>query len=129
MPQGPAPEGGAWTLVLDEARKPRHWRATADDAELPVRPLKDTDSLLAALNESIASPTGLVARVDADGVLTGVTSRDDIHEHASKTHGTPGTASVAMTVDWSWMGGPHHDLTSLALSTSRPRCWPSSSAC
>ncbi|MFF3144348.1 ATP-binding cassette domain-containing protein, partial [Streptomyces sp. NPDC057927] len=96
VPQGPAPEGGAWTLVLDEARKPRHWRATADDAELPVRPLKDTDSLLAALNESIASPTGLVARVDADGVLTGVTSRDDIHEHASKAHGTHGTASVAI---------------------------------
>jgi osmoprotectant transport system ATP-binding protein len=99
VPQGPAPEGGAWTLVLDEARKPRHWRSATDDAELPVRPLKDTDSLLAALNESIASPTGLVARVDAAGVLTGVTSRDEIHEHASKAHGgqdAHGTASVAI---------------------------------
>ncbi|MFE3830083.1 ABC transporter ATP-binding protein [Streptomyces sp. NPDC059092] len=52
----------------------------------PVRPLRDTDSLLAALNESIASPTGLIARVDADGVLTGVTSREAIHEHAGRSH-------------------------------------------
>jgi osmoprotectant transport system ATP-binding protein len=54
--------------------------------EVPVRPLKDGDSLLAALDESLASPTGLVARVDADGVLTGVTSRDDIHRHAGRAH-------------------------------------------
>ncbi|MGW6739672.1 ABC transporter ATP-binding protein [Streptomyces sp. NPDC055025] len=53
---------------------------------MPVRPLRDTDSLLAALNESIASPTGLIARVDAEGVLTGVTSRETIHEHAGRRH-------------------------------------------
>ncbi|WP_405992853.1 ABC transporter ATP-binding protein [Streptomyces sp. NBC_00986] len=84
VPQGPAPEGTAWTLVLDEARKPLHW--AAQDAEIPVRPLKDGDSLLAALNESVASPNGLIARVDADGVLTGVSSRDDIHTHAGQAH-------------------------------------------
>lgn len=61
-----------------------HW--TSKEAEVPVRPLKDADSLLAALDESVASPTGLVARVDADGVLTGVTSRDDIHTHAGRAH-------------------------------------------
>ncbi|GGT25947.1 ABC transporter ATP-binding protein [Streptomyces chromofuscus] len=85
VPQGPAPEGGVWTLALDEARRPLHW--AADDTTIPVRPLKDGDSLLSALNESVASPTGLVARVDADGVLTGVTSRDDIHEHANRAQG------------------------------------------
>lgn len=84
VPQGPAPEGGPWTLVLDAANKPLHW--ASDDAELPVRPLRDGDSLLSALNESIASPTGLIARVDADGVLTGVSSRDDIHQHAGQAH-------------------------------------------
>ncbi|MFF3752904.1 ABC transporter ATP-binding protein [Streptomyces sp. NPDC002018] len=52
----------------------------------PVRPLRDTDSLLAALNESIASPTGLTVRVDAEGVLKGVTSRETIHEHAGRRH-------------------------------------------
>ncbi|MFD0005299.1 ABC transporter ATP-binding protein [Streptomyces sp. NPDC127178] len=85
VPQGPAPEGGAWSLVRDEAGKPLHWRST-DGAEIPVRPLKDSDSLLAALDESIASPTGLISRVDADGVLTGVSSREDIHEHAGQAH-------------------------------------------
>ncbi|MFM9498034.1 MULTISPECIES: ABC transporter ATP-binding protein [Streptomyces] len=84
VPQGPAPEGGTWTLVLDEARKPLHW--ASKDAEIPVRPLKDVDSLLAALDESVASPTGLIARVGTDGVLTGVSSRDDIHTHAGRAH-------------------------------------------
>ena len=84
VPQGPAPEGDTWTLVVDEARKPLHW--AAKDAEIPVRPLHDGDSLLAALNESVASPNGLIARVDAAGVLTGVSSRDDIHTHAGQAH-------------------------------------------
>ncbi|MER7185600.1 ABC transporter ATP-binding protein, partial [Streptomyces hyaluromycini] len=84
VPQGPAPRSGDWTLVLDAAGKPLHW--ASKDADLPVRPLADGDSLLAALNESIASPTGLVARVDAAGVLTGVSSRDDIHVHAGQAH-------------------------------------------
>lgn len=86
VPQGPAPEGGAWTLVLDEARRPLHWASASDGAEVPVPPLRDADSLLSALNESVAAPTGLVARVDADGVLTGVTSRDDVHTHAGRAH-------------------------------------------
>ncbi|MFD4556877.1 ABC transporter ATP-binding protein [Streptomyces sp. NPDC058469] len=87
VPQGPAPEGDTWTLVLDEARKPLHWATKATDgAEIPVRPLHDGDSLLAALNESVASPNGLIARVDAAGVLTGVSSRDDIHTHAGQAH-------------------------------------------
>ena len=94
VPQAPAPEGGTWELVLDEARRPQAWRT--EDAEIPVRPLRDTDSLLAALNESIASPTALVARVDADGVLTGVTSRAEIHEHAGEAHSAHSTAGAAV---------------------------------
>lgn len=92
VPQGPAPEGGTWSLVLDETRKPTHWRST-QGAELPVRPLRDTDSLLSALNESVSSPTGLIARVDATGTLTGVSSRDDIHEHAGRAHTEVGVAA------------------------------------
>ncbi|MFE3168984.1 ABC transporter ATP-binding protein [Streptomyces sp. NPDC059224] len=83
VPQGPAPQG-EWTLALDPAGRPLRWRSK--DAELPLRPLKDGDSLLAALDESLASPTGLIARVDADGVLTGVSSRDDIHTRAGQAH-------------------------------------------
>ncbi|MFG2539644.1 ABC transporter ATP-binding protein [Streptomyces sp. NPDC048511] len=86
VPQGPAPEGIRWQLTLDAARKPLAWRDTETDAETPVRALRDTDSLLSALNESIAAPSGLVARVDADGHLTGVTSREDIHDRAGHVH-------------------------------------------
>ncbi len=86
--QGPAPEGARWQLTLDAGRAPLAWRdsQSKDTAEIPVRPLRDSDSLLSALNESIAAPSGLVARVDADGVLTGVTSREDIHTRAGQVH-------------------------------------------
>ncbi|MFJ9347740.1 ABC transporter ATP-binding protein [Streptomyces sp. NPDC101237] len=83
VPQGPAPQGD-WTLALDPAGRPLHW--VSGDTELPLRPLGDGDSLLAALDESLAAPTGLIARVDAAGVLTGVSSRDDIHAHAGRAH-------------------------------------------
>ncbi|WP_328677076.1 ABC transporter ATP-binding protein [Streptomyces sp. NBC_00322] len=89
VPQGPLPEGGRWELALDEARAPLGWRDKDADAAgdlLPVRPLRDGDSLLSALNESVASPAGLVARIDAKGALTGVTSREDIHHHAGTAH-------------------------------------------
>ncbi|MFJ6852147.1 ABC transporter ATP-binding protein [Streptomyces sp. NPDC091271] len=86
VPQGPAPLDSRWQLTLDPARKPLAWRDSETHAETPVRPLRDTDSLLSALNESIAAPSGLVARVDAEGALTGVTSREDIHDHAGHVH-------------------------------------------
>ncbi|MFB7402925.1 ABC transporter ATP-binding protein [Streptomyces rubiginosohelvolus] len=94
--QGPAPEGARWQLTLDAARAPLAWRdsESKDAAEIPVRPLRDSDSLLSALNESIAAPSGLVARVDADGVLTGVTSREDIHAHAGRVHSAASTVAA-----------------------------------
>ncbi|MET8937904.1 ATP-binding cassette domain-containing protein [Streptomyces rubiginosohelvolus] len=94
--QGPAPEGARWQLALDAARRPLAWRDSdsKDAAEIPVRPLRDSDSLLSALNESIAAPSGLVARIDADGVLTGVTSREDIHAHAGRVHSAASTVAA-----------------------------------
>ncbi|WP_237330205.1 ABC transporter ATP-binding protein [Streptomyces sp. BA2] len=87
VPQAPAPEGGAWTLRLDSAGAPLTWRhKDGEAADVPVRPLHDTDSLLSALNESLSAPNGLVARVDETGALTGVTSREDIHAHAGAAH-------------------------------------------
>ncbi|MET7905979.1 ABC transporter ATP-binding protein [Streptomyces sp. NPDC005355] len=87
----PAPGSGRWRLITSGRGEPLGWRdgdgPDGDDAPLvPVRPLRDSDSLLAALDESLASPAGLVARVDADGVLTGVTGRERIHEHAGRRH-------------------------------------------
>ncbi|MFF1912011.1 ABC transporter ATP-binding protein [Streptomyces sp. NPDC058239] len=88
--------GSDWLLVVSARGEPLGWleRRTApagpagDAPLLPVRPLRDTDSLLSALNESIASPTGLIARVDTDGVLTGVTAREAIHDLAGAAHTT-----------------------------------------
>nr|WP_051338088.1 ABC transporter ATP-binding protein [Streptomyces flavidovirens] len=95
----PAPQAG-WQLVTSAEGRPLGWLdpataamsgtgGTAGEAALvPVRPLSDGDSLLSALNESVASPSGLVARVDAEGVLTGVTSREEIHDRAGTAHAT-----------------------------------------
>ncbi|MEU5029844.1 ABC transporter ATP-binding protein [Streptomyces milbemycinicus] len=103
VPQRPAPvheDGGRWLLVTSERGEPLGWRDTegpqGDRAPLlPVRALRDGDSLLSALDESIASPAGLVARVDADGVLTGVTDRELIHEHAGRRHAAAARAATA----------------------------------
>ncbi|GAA1940391.1 ABC transporter ATP-binding protein [Streptomyces durmitorensis] len=113
VPQAPAPEGGAWTLRLDSAGAPVAWRHKDGAAtDVPVRPLRDTDSLLAALNESLSAPTGLVARVDETGSLTGVTSREDIHDRAGAAHergravcGPVGTARATQD------GGPDGEPT------------------
>ncbi|WP_046504351.1 ABC transporter ATP-binding protein [Streptomyces odonnellii] len=97
----PAPraDGGPY-LVVSAGNEPLGWldpEPGGSGVPVPVRPLRDTDSLLAALNESIASPTGLIARVDAKGVLTGVTARETIHEHAGRSHreASKGTAEAA----------------------------------
>ncbi|WP_328317841.1 ABC transporter ATP-binding protein [Streptomyces sp. NBC_00388] len=116
IPQTPAPvvraderksaaeRTGRWQLVVSADNRPLGWldtetapaAGTAGDAPLlPVRALRDTDSLLSALNESVSSPAGLVARVDADGVLTGVTSRDAIHDRAGEAHTSAGAAGDA----------------------------------
>ncbi|MGO4417536.1 ABC transporter ATP-binding protein [Streptomyces sp. MCAF7] len=107
VPQRPAPtaeagskgDGGRWLLVTSDRGEPLGWRDTegpqGDRAPLlPVRALRDGDSLLSALDESIASPAGLVARVDADGVLTGVTDRELIHEHAGRRHAAAARAAT-----------------------------------
>ncbi|MFE4174711.1 ABC transporter ATP-binding protein [Streptomyces sp. NPDC056909] len=99
---GDGPYDNGPYLVVSAGNKPLGWLApergralegagspgtsVSPGSLVPVRPLRDTDSLLAALNESIASPTGLIVRVDAEGVLTGVTSRETIHEHAGRRH-------------------------------------------
>ncbi|MFD8549958.1 ABC transporter ATP-binding protein [Streptomyces sp. NPDC059649] len=88
-------DGGRWRLVTSPRGEPLGWLdtdalpagGTAGEAELAaVRPLRDTDSLLSALNEAVSSPARAVARVTADGVLTGVTSRDAIHDRAGRSH-------------------------------------------
>ncbi|MER6104819.1 ABC transporter ATP-binding protein [Streptomyces sp. NPDC001832] len=90
-----APAGRTdWQLVVSAKGEPLGWLDPAatgpgragDAALLPVRPLRDTDSLLSALNESVTSPAGLIARIDDAGVLTGVTAREAVHARAGAAH-------------------------------------------
>ncbi|MFJ9410679.1 ABC transporter ATP-binding protein [Streptomyces sp. NPDC101393] len=94
-----SPGGSRWRLVTSPRGEPQGWLdtdalpsgGTAGEAALEaVRPLRDGDSLLSALNEAVSSPAGAVARVDADGVLTGVTSRDAVHDRAGRSHAEAG---------------------------------------
>ncbi|WP_435604435.1 ABC transporter ATP-binding protein [Streptomyces sp. bgisy130] len=97
-------DGDRWRLVTSSRGAPLGWldtdalpaAGTAGEAPLEaVRPLRDTDSLLSALNEAVSSPAAAVARVTEDGVLTGVTSRDAIHERAGRSHAEAGRAAAA----------------------------------
>ncbi|GAA2615096.1 ABC transporter ATP-binding protein [Streptomyces tubercidicus] len=99
-------DGDRWRLVTSPRGEPLGWLdtdalpsgGTAGEAALEaVRPLRDTDSLLSALNEAVSSPAAAVARVTADGVLTGLTSRDAIHERAGRSHAEAGRAAETET--------------------------------
>ncbi|NUP37305.1 MAG: ABC transporter ATP-binding protein [Streptomyces sp.] len=131
VPQRPAPtheagskgDGGRWLLVTSERGEPLGWRDTegpqGDRAPLlPVRALRDGDSLLSALDESIASPAGLVARVDADGVLTGVTDRELIHEHAGRRHAAAARAATATATPQETPGPQDPDAQDAAASVT-----------
>ncbi|MFE1767439.1 ABC transporter ATP-binding protein [Streptomyces angustmyceticus] len=100
---GIARNGGRWRLVTSPRGEPLGWLdtdalpagGTAGEAPLAdVRPLRDSDSLLSALNEAVSSPAAAVARVTEDGVLTGLTSRDAIHDRAGRSHAEAGRAET-----------------------------------
>jgi osmoprotectant transport system ATP-binding protein len=84
--------GQSWLLVTDPQRHPLGWVAVATLAELPVSlglaraPAEGgghtfnvtTDSLRAALDATILSPSGQAAGVDGGGRVVGVTSYDQL---------------------------------------------------
>jgi len=89
--------GDDWVLVTDGGHQPRGWAAVSDLEVLPsgsragqarLEPYGHTfdvrtDSLRAALDATVLSPTGQAVGVDDDGQVVGVTSyellRDAIH--------------------------------------------------
>ncbi|MEU6330621.1 ABC transporter ATP-binding protein [Streptomyces sp. NPDC047049] len=96
-------DGGRWRVVTSPRGEPLGWLdadalpagGTAGEAPLEaVRPLRDSDSLLSALNEAVSSPAAAVVRVSDDGVLTGLTSRDAIHDRAGRSHAEAGRAAA-----------------------------------
>jgi len=80
--------GESWVLVTDDHRRPRGWAALSEletrDGEERLRQLALTpyghtfrveqDSLRAALDATILSPTGLAVGVDGEGSVLGTTS-------------------------------------------------------
>ncbi|MFI1732001.1 ABC transporter ATP-binding protein [Streptomyces acidicola] len=121
-------DGGRWRLVTSAAGRPLGWldtdtppaTGTAGEAPLtPARALRDTDSLLSALNETIGSPSGCVVRVDADGTVTGVTAREEIHARATAAHAAAG-AGAARTVGAAGSDSPVPAPTATATPAERP---------
>jgi osmoprotectant transport system ATP-binding protein len=82
--------GEDWVLVMDSGRRPRGWAAAAELESLPsgsqagqarLEPYGHTfsvhaDSLRAALDATVLSPSGRAVGVDDDGHVVGVTSYD-----------------------------------------------------
>ena len=82
--------GEEWVLVTDTGQRPRGWGAVSDLEALPsgsragqagLEPYGHTfdvrtDSLRAALDATVLSPTGQAVGVDDDGRVVGVTSYD-----------------------------------------------------
>ncbi len=81
-----------WLLVTDTERLPRGWVSTATLDQLPAAAMLDnvplagwghtfrvaTDSLRAALDATVLSPTSRAAGVDDEGRVVGVTSYDKL---------------------------------------------------
>ncbi|MFE7986725.1 ABC transporter ATP-binding protein [Streptomyces cellulosae] len=84
-----------YLLVTDVDGRPRGWRERGSDGDRllsygrPFRP--GVDSLRAALDCAVLSPTGWAVAVDADGKVTGVVSQQTIGEaiRAAHTHAEP----------------------------------------
>ncbi|HKB32156.1 MAG TPA: ATP-binding cassette domain-containing protein [Streptosporangiaceae bacterium] len=100
--------GQPWLLAVDPERRPRGWVSAAKLEELPAsQPLAQaplegtghtfrvsTDSIRAALDATILSPSGQAAAVDDEGHVVGVTSYDEllVAIHASTSGDTKGPA-------------------------------------
>jgi len=76
--------GDDWVLVLSEQDAPLGWRAPSDRALIPAHGLSGNDSLLAGLDATVSSPTGLAVRVDTAGRYVGVSDQRAINESATR---------------------------------------------
>ena len=83
----------SWLLRVDEAGRPVGWFAPGDPGEdlIPIgHPFRaETDSLRAALDAAVLSPSGWAVGVDADGRAVGVVSQEDIAAAIRATHQRP----------------------------------------
>ncbi|MEO6085625.1 MAG: ABC transporter ATP-binding protein [Umezawaea sp.] len=73
-----------WLLVLSADDEPLGWRGPGDRTLIPAPGLADGDSLLAGLDATVSSPTGLAIRVDDAGRFRGVSDQQAITESAAR---------------------------------------------
>ena len=114
--------GEDWVLVTDSGHQPRGWAAAGDLEGLPagsqagqarLEPFGHTfdvrtDSLRAALDATVLSPTGQAVGVDDDGRVVGVTSYERLRVAIQTAgHGAPGGASHAAARDGAAASGEH----------------------
>jgi osmoprotectant transport system ATP-binding protein len=97
--------GAPWLLVVDSARLPRGWLSAADLEAAPAASQvgnlsltsyghtfrADSDSLRAALDATVLSPTGQAVGVDAEGRVVGVTSYERLRAAIQRGAPTPRT--------------------------------------
>ncbi|MFB4311717.1 ABC transporter ATP-binding protein [Actinomadura sp. GTD37] len=104
-PVAEAPSEG-WLLVVDGDRRPLGWASAGalpssgalGDARLaPIGHTFDTetDSVRAALDAAILSPSGRAVSVDAGGRLVGVADQADLSAAIARSGAEPGAASLA----------------------------------
>ncbi len=74
---GQGPQDADWVAVVDGERRPLGWRAAWDERVLPYGTFRaDGDSLRAALDAALLSPSGGAIAVDDDGRAVGVVTRE-----------------------------------------------------
>jgi len=89
---GVAPDQTApWTLHVDADRRPRGWSASGAAEGTDLISIGHTfepaaDSLRAALDAAVLSPTGWAVAVDADGRVVGVASQESIAAAIRSAH-------------------------------------------
>jgi osmoprotectant transport system ATP-binding protein len=87
-----------WLLRTGDQGRPAGWFAPDDPAEdlIPIgHPFRaETDSLRAALDAAVLSPSGWAVGVDADGRAVGVVSQEDVAAAIRATHLRPERARV-----------------------------------
>jgi osmoprotectant transport system ATP-binding protein len=99
--------GFPWLLVVDEQRRPLGWtNPEALSGSQPVGKTQlvsfghvfraDTDSLRAALDSAVLSPTGWAVGVDAEGGVIGVVSQETIADAIRAAHATQAHVDVAV---------------------------------
>ena len=107
--------GQPWLLVTDAERLPRGWAATSALEDLPAgKPLGEimledyghafsvaSDSLRAALDATVLSPTGRAAGVDTSGRVVGVTSYERLRVAIQSAEASSVVSSAAGGASWS----------------------------